>query len=137
MGVEQMGRRGRLAAAVAAGVLAGLAGPVGAATASTGFDGGHHGRHEVAYAVDFRAGSAVEGPGTSVRGPGVTGMTGVTGVTTSPTAEDPAPAPAPDPDPDGTMADTGAGILPWITAAAAGALGVGAVVFALVRRRSD
>ncbi|MGW2225109.1 hypothetical protein [Streptomyces formicae] len=35
------------------------------------------------------------------------------------------------------MAEAGAGILPWIAAAAAALLGVGAVVFALVRRRAE
>ncbi|EPH39738.1 hypothetical protein STRAU_7203 [Streptomyces aurantiacus JA 4570] len=35
------------------------------------------------------------------------------------------------------MADTGAGIVPWIVAGAAGALGVGAVAFATTRRRQD
>ncbi|QEU92720.1 hypothetical protein CP970_19025 [Streptomyces kanamyceticus] len=35
------------------------------------------------------------------------------------------------------MAEAGAGVLPWIAAAAAALLGVGAVVFALVRRRAE
>ncbi|MFE0176093.1 hypothetical protein ACFWZ2_27600 [Streptomyces sp. NPDC059002] len=40
-------------------------------------------------------------------------------------------------DREGRMAEAGAGVLPWIAAAAAALLGVGAVVFALVRRRAE
>lgn len=41
-------------------------------------------------------------------------------------------------DPDlSPMADAGAGVLPWIAAGAAALLGVGAVVFATIRRRSE
>jgi hypothetical protein len=35
------------------------------------------------------------------------------------------------------MAATGAGFLPWLAAAAAAALGVGAIVFAMSRRRAE
>ncbi|WP_326774680.1 hypothetical protein [Streptomyces sp. NBC_01445] len=37
----------------------------------------------------------------------------------------------------GSMAATGAGFLPWLAAAAAAALGVGAIVFAMSRRRAE
>jgi len=37
----------------------------------------------------------------------------------------------------GSMASTGAGFLPWLAAAAAAALGVGAIVFAMSRRRAE
>lgn len=37
----------------------------------------------------------------------------------------------------GSMAATGAGFLPWVAAAAAAALGVGAIVFAMSRRRAE
>ncbi|WP_189177187.1 hypothetical protein [Streptomyces lasiicapitis] len=47
------------------------------------------------------------------------------------------PSPASTQAPAGRMADTGAGIVPWIVAGAAGALGVGAVAFATTRRRQD
>ncbi|MEV6757441.1 hypothetical protein [Streptomyces sp. NPDC051214] len=113
-----MGRRGRLAAAVAAGVLAGLAGPAAAAHTATGFDEGRP-----AYAVSVSAPTA---------SPSTTSSTAPSGVTpTSTTSPDTREVP------DGKMADTGANVLPWIAAAAAGALGVGAVAFAMIRRRSD
>ncbi|MFH9069791.1 hypothetical protein [Streptomyces alboflavus] len=43
----------------------------------------------------------------------------------------------PEANPTDRMADTGAGVIPWIVAAAAGALGIGAVAFATTRRRPD
>ncbi|MBB5103524.1 hypothetical protein [Streptomyces spectabilis] len=62
-------------------------------------------------------------------------------------AEDPAPlstvepsassGPAGEPRPAGRMAETGAGVLPWIAIGGAAALGVGAVTFATTRRRPD
>ncbi|GAA3126364.1 hypothetical protein GCM10010449_54670 [Streptomyces rectiviolaceus] len=107
---------------MAAGVLAGLAGPATAASAATGFDGGGalHGVHVVTYAVDFSAGRpGGEDPSS----------TSTSTSTASPDGENR--------DPEGTIADAGAGVLPWIAAAAAGALGVGAVVFAMIRRRSE
>lgn len=117
-GVEQMGRRGILVATVAAGVLAGLAGPATAASAATGFDDGRA-AHAVTYAVDFRGGGVSEGPGAS---------SSATATTSDAKGTD---------HPDDSLAETGAGVLPWIAAAGAGALGVGAVVFAMIRRRSE
>lgn len=35
------------------------------------------------------------------------------------------------------LAGAGAGILPWLAAAAVAALGIGAVTYALIRRRAD
>lgn len=119
-----MGRRGRLVATVAAGVLAaGLAGPATAASAATGFDDGRA-THAVTYAVDLHEGGVPEGPGASPS-------------TTATTSDAHGKDPAPDDSRDGSLADTGAGVLPWIAAAGAGALGVGAVVFATIRRRSE
>lgn len=118
-----MGRRGRLVATVAAGVLAGLAGPATAASAATGFDDGRA-THAVTYAVDVHEGGVSEGPGASPS----------TSETTSATTSD---TNGKDPAPDDSLAETGAGVLPWIAAAGAGALGVGAVVFATIRRRSE
>lgn len=132
-----MGRRGRLVATVAAGVLAGLAGPATAASAATGFDDGRA-THAVTYAthavtyVDFQEGGVPEGPGAS---PSTTATT--TATKTATTSDTNGKDPAPDDSPDDSLADTGAGVLPWIAAAGAGALGVGAVVFATIRRRSE
>lgn len=131
-----MGRRGRLVATVAAGVLAGLAGPATAASAATGFDDGRATHavtyavdvHEGPYAVDFREGGVSERPGASPS------TAATTSATTSDTTSD---TNGKDPAPDDSLAETGAGVLPWIAAAGAGALGVGAVVFATIRRRSE
>ncbi|MGW6020940.1 hypothetical protein [Streptomyces sp. NPDC055099] len=120
-----MGRRGRLAAAVAAGVLAGLAGPAAAADTATGFDEGRP-----AYAVSAPAASASPSTTSSTAPSGVTPTS-----TTAPGSEENGPDAREVP--DGKMADTGATVLPWIAAVAAGALGVGAVVFAMIRRRSE
>ncbi|MEI5098558.1 hypothetical protein RB200_07605 [Streptomyces sp. PmtG] len=49
----------------------------------------------------------------------------------------PSSTPAAEHRPAGRMADTGAGVLPWLAAGGAGALGVGAVAFATARRRVD
>ncbi|MEV0527200.1 hypothetical protein AB0I66_27590 [Streptomyces sp. NPDC050439] len=123
-----MGRRGRLAAAVAAGVLAGLAGPAAAAHTATGFD-----EARSVYAVSVPAATASPSTTSSTAPSGVTPTS-----TTSPDPEEHGPeAPDAREAPDGKMADTGANVLPWIAAAAAGALGVGAVAFAMIRRRSD
>ncbi|MEU7578823.1 hypothetical protein AB0B50_14590 [Streptomyces sp. NPDC041068] len=39
--------------------------------------------------------------------------------------------------PSPAMAGAGAGILPWLAVAAVAALGIGAVAYAMVRRRAD
>ncbi|MEU5956785.1 hypothetical protein [Streptomyces sp. NPDC047525] len=126
-----MGRRGSLVATVAAGVLAGLAGPATAASAATGFEDGRA-AHTVTYAVDFGAEGTAEGPGALVGGLSTTASPSATSSTSSTSS-----TPGTDEEGPGTIADTGAGVLPWITAVAAGALGVGAVVFAMIRRRSE
>ncbi|GHE74671.1 hypothetical protein GCM10018785_48650 [Streptomyces longispororuber] len=47
------------------------------------------------------------------------------------------PSPEGSPRPPARMADTGAGVLPWLAAGGAAALGVGAVAFATTRRGPD
>ncbi|MEV8316052.1 hypothetical protein AB0Q95_17945 [Streptomyces sp. NPDC059900] len=136
-----MGRRGSLVATAAAGVLIGLSGPAATASAATGPADGRA-VHAVSYAGDLhavshaahpRAGSAADGPGVTVA------PTESATSSTSPTSrtDGAGGADADDSAPGGTIADTGAGVLPWIAAGAAGALGVGAVVFAMIRRRSE
>lgn len=66
-------------------------------------------------------------------GPGTATATRTAGTTNTPEVPEASAPPAP----DGTMAETGAGVLPWIALAGAAALGVGAVAFAMVRRRAD
>ncbi|MGW6056928.1 hypothetical protein [Streptomyces sp. NPDC055189] len=148
-----MGRRGRLVATVAAGVLAGLAGPAAAATPDTGpageravhaapyagdLDAVSHatGPHAVSYAAHPRAGGAADAPDATVT-PSASATSSTSPMSGADDADDADDAEADAPASDGTIADTGAGVLPWIAAAAAGALGVGAVVFAMIRRRSE
>lgn len=137
-----MGRRGRLVATVAAGVLAGLAGPATAASAATGFDDGRA-THAVTYAVDVHEGPYAEdfreGPyAVDFREGGVSEGSGASPSTAASMSATTSDTNGKDPDaPDDSLAETGAGVLPWIAAAGAGALGVGAVVFATIRRRSE
>ncbi|MFH8490358.1 hypothetical protein [Streptomyces longisporoflavus] len=145
-----MRRRGRLVATVAAGVLAGLTGPAAAAipAAHPGSGGTAHAMRYAGevrgapYAGDSQAVSRAAHPraggGADLPDATVT-PTAPTAPATSATSSTSPSSDADDDEParDGTIADTGAGVLPWIAAAAAGALGVGAVVFAMIRRRSE
>ncbi|MEU8958645.1 hypothetical protein AB0C93_30595 [Streptomyces sp. NPDC048518] len=49
----------------------------------------------------------------------------------------PAPTASAATPPAPTLAGAGAGILPWLAVAAVAALGIGAVTYALLRRRAD
>ncbi|MEV8018960.1 hypothetical protein AB0O76_21990 [Streptomyces sp. NPDC086554] len=118
-----MGRSGRAAAAVAAAVLIGFAGPAGTATAVHAVP-----TPPIVTTIHADGPGATTAPAAATTSP--SSASGTPGTTSAPgVAESPAP--------DGTMADTGAGVLPWIALAGAAALGVGAVAFAMVRRRAD
>ncbi|MFI7102312.1 hypothetical protein ACIBK8_23490 [Streptomyces sp. NPDC050161] len=76
------------------------------------------------------------GTGTAPGGsgsPSPSASTGGSGTSTGPDSQGAHPA---DGSTGGSMADTGAGPLPWIAAAAAGALAIGATLFATLRRRA-
>ncbi|WP_158857722.1 hypothetical protein [Streptomyces sp. NRRL B-1347] len=108
-----MRRRGRWGAAVAlAAATLTAAAPVAEATTARVT------RAEAAYVP---AGAEAPAPLSTVEPTSSSGPSGLT--------DEPRPA--------GRMAETGAGVLPWIAIGGAAALGVGAVTFATTRRRAD
>ncbi|MEU6765434.1 hypothetical protein ABZ916_23245 [Streptomyces sp. NPDC046853] len=134
---------------MAAGVLIGLTGPATTASAAAGPVTGpiagpadDRAVHAVSYGGDLDAVSRAAHPRAGGAPDATVAPTASATSSTSPMsrtegAEDGDDGAADDSAPGGTIADTGAGVLPWIAAGAAGALGVGAVVFAMIRRRSE